>query len=156
MKKVKFIAPLITVADIKRSRDFYENVLGQTVEADFGENVSFGGFTIHLSSHFQTLINNREVSVGGNNFELYFEYDNLEEIVEKLKAEKVEFIHELIEMPWKQFCVRFYDPDKNIIEIGETTENLSFRLHQEGYSFDDISKMFGLSVEFIEKAVKLK
>ena len=153
VNKVKFICPLITVTDMKRSRDFYENILGQTVETDFGENVSFGGFAIHLRPHFQMLIDNKDVVVGGNNFELYFEYDNVEQIVEKLKAEKVEFIHELREQPWKQLVVRFYDPDKNIIEIGETLEYLTFRLYQQGNSFDEISKMTGLDIEFIEKTV---
>jgi catechol 2,3-dioxygenase-like lactoylglutathione lyase family enzyme len=152
--KLKFMCSLITVADIKRSRDFYENVLGQKIESDYGRNVSFGGFAIHLRSHFQTLIENKEIVVGKNNFELYFEYDNLEQIVEKLKAEKVEFVHELQEQPWKQLVVRFYDPDKHIIEIGETMEYLSFRLYQQGNSFDEISKKTGLSREFIEKSVQ--
>jgi len=153
IRKVKFVCPLITVADMKRSRDFYENVLGQTVEADFGENVSFGGFAIHLRPHYQTLIDNKKVLIGGNNFELFFVCDNLEQIVEKLKAEKVEFVHELREEPWKQFVVRFYDPDKNIIEIGETLENLVFRLYQQGNSFEDISKVTGLDKGFIEKTI---
>ena len=153
VNKVKFINPLITVADMKRSRDFYENVLEQKVEFDFGENVSFGGFSIHLRPHFKMLIDNKEVVVGGNNFELYFEYDNVEQIVEKLKVEKVEFVHELREQPWKQLVVRFYDPDKNMIEIGETLEYLTFRLYQQGNSFDEISKMTGLSIEFVENTV---
>jgi catechol 2,3-dioxygenase-like lactoylglutathione lyase family enzyme len=152
--KVKFICPLITVADIEKSRDFYERVLGQTIETDFGRNVSFGGFAIHLRSHFQMLIDNKEIVVGGNNFELYFEYDNVEQIVEKLKTEKVEFVHELREQPWKQFVVRFYDPDKNIIEIGETMEYLTFRLYKQGNSFTEISTMTGLDIEFVEKTVQ--
>jgi len=152
--KLKFMCSLITVADIKKSRDFYENVLGQKVEADYGENVSFGGFAIHLLPHWKKLIDNKDVVVGGNNFELYFEYDNLEQIVEKLKAQKVEFIHELQEAPWRQLGVKFYDPDRNIIEIGETLEYLTFRLYQQGNSFDEISKLTGLSREFIEKSVQ--
>ena len=152
--KIKFMGSLITVADIKRSRDFYENVLGQKVEADYGENVSFGGFSIHLRPHFKMLIDNKEVVVGGNNFELYFEYDNVEQIVEKLKTEKVEFIHELQEAPWKQLGVKFYDPDKNIIEIGETLEYLSFRLYKQGNTLDEISKLTGMSREFIKKSVQ--
>ena len=152
--KLKFMCPLITVVDIKRSRDFYENVLGQKVEADYGRNVSFGGFAIHLRPHFQTLIDNKEIIVGGNNFELYFEYDNVEQIVEKLKTEKVEFVHELREQPWKQLVVRFYDPDKNIVEIGETMENLTFRLYQQGNSIVEISTMTGLGIEFVEKTVQ--
>jgi catechol 2,3-dioxygenase-like lactoylglutathione lyase family enzyme len=154
-EKLKFMCSLITVSDIKKSRDFYENVLGQKVESDYGRNVSFEGFAIHLRSHFQTLIENKEIVVGGNNFELYFESDNLEQIVEKLKTEKVEFIHEIQEAPWRQLAVKFYDPDRNIIEIGETMEYLSFRLHQQGNSFDEISKMTGLSREFIEKSVQV-
>jgi catechol 2,3-dioxygenase-like lactoylglutathione lyase family enzyme len=138
---------------MKRSRNFYESILGQTVESDFGENVSFGGFAIHLRPHFKMLIDNKEVAVGGNNFELYFEYDDVEEICEKLNAENVEFVHEFREQPWKQQVVRFYDPDKNIIEIGESIEHLIFRLYQQQHSADEISKMTGLDKELIEKTI---
>ena len=150
-QKIKFVCPLITVTDIKKSRDFYENTLGQRVISDYGENVGFEGFSIHLRTHFKMLIDNKEVVACGNNFELYFEYDNVEQMVEKLKSEKIEFVHELREQPWKQFVVRFYDPDKNIIEIGETMEHLIVRLHQQNYSPDEISKMTGLDKEFIDK-----
>jgi catechol 2,3-dioxygenase-like lactoylglutathione lyase family enzyme len=152
-QKVKFVCPLITVADMKRSRDFYERVLGQKVEADYGENVSFGGFAIHLRTHFKMLIDNKEVEVGGYNFELYFEYDNMVQIHEKLREEKVEFVHELREQPWRQQVMRFYDPDKNLIEIGESLEHLTLRLFRQGNSVDEISKMTGLDREFIEKIV---
>ena len=54
---MKYICPLLTVNDIKVSRDFYENLLGQTIKIDFGENVSFeGDFAIHLKTHFQKLL----------------------------------------------------------------------------------------------------
>ena len=46
--------------------------------------------------------------------------------------------------------VRFYDPDKNIVEIGESMEHLIFRLHQQNHSPDEISEMTGLDKEFIE------
>jgi uncharacterized protein YlbG (UPF0298 family) len=112
--------------------------------------VGFERFAIHLQPHFKMLIGDKEVVSGGNNFELYFEYDDLEQICEKLKDENVEFVHELREQPWKQLVVRFYDPDKNIIEIGESMEHLVFRLHQQGNSAEDISKMTGLDTNFIE------
>ena len=153
-EKVRFICSLITVADIKKSRGFYENILGQEVITDYGQNVSFGGFAIHLRPHFKTLIDEKEIVAGANNFELYFEYDDVEQIVEKLKAEKVEFVHELREQPWKQRVVRFYDPDKNIIEIGESMEYLALRLYQQGNSFADISKITGLDIEFIENTIQ--
>ena len=153
-QKIKFVCPLITVADVNRSRNFYENVLKQQVTCDYGQNVTFEGFAIHLQSHFRMLIDNKEVTSGGNNFELYFEYDDLEQIYEKLKAENVEFVHELREQPWRQLVMRFYDPDKNIIEIGESIEHLIFRLHQQNHPVDEISKMTGLEKEFIETILR--
>lgn len=54
---MKYICPLITVADIQRSRWFYETILAQTVKYDFGESVTFqGDFAIHQQAHFQQLI----------------------------------------------------------------------------------------------------
>ena len=152
---MKYICSLITVSDIKRSREFYENLLNQKIKFDFGENITFhGDFAIHLKSHFQQLIDNKEITHGGNNFELYFENDNLEEIVTKLKHNKVKFVHEIREQPWRQKVVRFYDPDKNIIEIGETMEYLAFRLSEEALTVEQISKITYMPIEFVKTSIE--
>jgi len=147
---MKFICPLITVSDIKRSRDFYEKLLNQKVKYDFGENVTFhGDFAIHLKSHFKELIDNKEIKQGGHNFELYFEFDEIEKLVNTLKTSNVVFVHELREQAWKQKVVRFYDPDNHIIEVGESMEHLVFRLQKEGLSIKQISKLTGMSVALV-------
>jgi len=154
---MKFICSLITVTDIQRSREFYENLLNQKVKYDFGENVTFeGNFAIHLRSHFQHLIDNKEIKTCCNNFELYFEYDNIEQIVEKLKDYGVTFIHNIREQPWRQKVVRLYDPDENIIEIGESMEFLSYRLHMNGLTIDEISKMINMPEGFVRESIKIK
>jgi catechol 2,3-dioxygenase-like lactoylglutathione lyase family enzyme len=151
---VKYICPLITVKDIVRSRDFYEDVLNQTVKYDFGENVTFNGdFAIHLQSHYSQLIDDKPIRSGGNNFELYFEYDNLDDIVVRLKEQNVEFVHDVREQPWRQKVVRVYDPDKNIIEIGESLEYLSYRLNIEGLTEEQISKIVGIPVDFVKTSI---
>ncbi|MEN6292054.1 MAG: hypothetical protein ABFD07_08600, partial [Methanobacterium sp.] len=54
---MKFICPLIVVNNMEISRNFYEKVLDQKVQYDFGENISFeSGFAIHLKLHFSDLI----------------------------------------------------------------------------------------------------
>jgi catechol 2,3-dioxygenase-like lactoylglutathione lyase family enzyme len=152
---MKYICPLITVSDIKRSRDFYEKILKQKVKFDFGENVTFeGDFSIHLRNHFKSLIDNKEIRTGGNNFELYFEYDEIDQIVEKLKENNITFVHEVREQPWRQKVVRFYDPDENIIEIGESLEFLSSRLYKEGLSIEKITSTTNMSVEFVKKSIE--
>jgi len=152
---MKFICSLVVVDDIERARDFYERILNQTVVTDFGENIGFeGGFAIHQKDHYKNLIMNNPILHRSNNFELYFEHDLLDEIVIRLKNEKIEFIHEIVEQPWKQKVIRFYDHDKNIIEIGERLEHVAYRLFTENYSIDDISKITYLSKVTIENAIK--
>jgi len=152
---MKFICALVTVSDIARSRNFYEKILNQKVKYDFGANVTFhGDFAIHLKSHFQGLIDNKEVASGGNNFELYFEFDDIEQIVEILKKNNIVFVHEMREQPWRQKVVRFYDPDDNIVEIGESLEYLSFRLHNEGISVEQIAESMLLPVDFVEGSIE--
>ena len=91
---MKYICSLITVSDIKSSRNFYESLLNQKVKYDFGENVTFhGDFAIHLQTHFKELIDDKEILHGGNNFELYFEYDDVEQIVKILKDNSISFVH---------------------------------------------------------------
>ncbi len=150
---MKYICPLIVVKDISRSRIFYEEILGQKVKFDFGQNITFyGDFSLHLASHYKALTG-KDIRSGSNNFELYFEEDDLEKTVSTLKEQNVVFVHEIREQPWRQKVVRFYDPDKNIIEIGESMVHLSLRLSKEGMSVEEISCVIQMPVIFVKKAI---
>ncbi len=151
---MKFICSLLVVENISKSRFFYETLLQQTIKFDFEENITFeGGFAIHQKTHFKSLINNYPITAKSNSFELYFEDDALESIVESLKENDIEFIHEIKEQPWRQKVVRFYDYDGNIIEIGEPLEHVAYRLHIENMPLEEISKTTYLSQEVIQKAI---
>ncbi len=152
---MKFICSLIVVEDIKRSRHLYETILGQSVKTDFGENVTFhGDFAIHQKSHFKDLINQNPITSKSNSFELYFETDELEVIVSRLKESEIEFIHEIVEQPWRQKVVRFYDYDFNIIEIGERLEHVAYRLYQENLPISEISKITYLSTNVVKQSIE--
>ncbi|MBN1315593.1 MAG: VOC family protein [Anaerolineales bacterium] len=152
---MKFICSLIVVDDVQRARFFYEEILGQKVKADYGENVTFhGDFSIHQRDHFQKLINGLPVRRKSNNFELFFEEDDLEPVVSKLEQHQVEFIHGIVEQPWKQRVVRFYDDDKNIIEIGERLEHTAFRLSRQNFSLEEIARITYLSVDDVIHAIQ--
>jgi len=152
---MKYICSLITVADIAKARYFYENILGQKVKFNFGENVTFeGDFAIHLKSHYQKLIDNREIQTGSNNFELYFEFDDIKQIEKKLIDNNIEFIHQTREQPWRQRVIRFYDLDRNIIEVGESMEFLAYRLFKEGKTITEISKIITLPIDFVKSSIQ--
>ena len=152
---MKYICPLLVVSDIKRSRKFYETVLGQKVKADFGENVTFeGDFAIHLDSHFAGLIEHKAITPGGNDFELYFEENEMEDLVQKLAETGVEFLHPVREQPWRQKVVRFYDPDRHIIEIGEPFDHLCHRLYREGKTKEEICIITYMPEIFVKASIE--
>jgi catechol 2,3-dioxygenase-like lactoylglutathione lyase family enzyme len=152
---MKFVCPLIVVNNMEASRSFYENTLNQKVQFDFGENISFeGGFAIHLKSHFSDLISISENDIvqKSNSGELYFEEEDLDSFLKKLKdIDTLEYIHGLKEQPWGQRVIRFYDPDKHIIEVGEPMESVVKRLLSKGLSVEETSKRTLMPEEFVRQ-----
>jgi len=155
---IKFMGPLLVVEDLQRSRRFYEGLLGMKVQNDFGVNVSFeGNLAIHLKEHFQGLLGGPErfpVVFGAHYGEMYFESDEMEAVLLRLKQAGVEFIHELVEQPWGQRVMRFYDPDRHVIEIGEQMEAVFIRMHQQGLTAQQIQQKTGMPLEFVEAVLK--
>ncbi|HEX2954465.1 MAG TPA: VOC family protein [Bacillota bacterium] len=151
---MKYVCSLIVVEDIERSRAFYEQILQQKVLVDFGANVSFeGGFAIHLKEHYEKLIGGLPPVFGSHSFELYFETDAIDEIERELKKEGAEFLHNIEEQPWGQRVLRVYDPDRHIVDVGETMESLVARLHGQGKSVDEIHQKTSLPREYVEMLI---
>ncbi|GAA0176632.1 glyoxalase [Clostridium sediminicola] len=154
---MKFKCPLVVVSNIDIARNFYEKVLNQKVKYDFGENVTYeGDFAIQLKPHFANMITINEDRILGesNNFELYFEENNIDGFIDKLKSNKeIQYIHDLIEHPWGQRVIRFYDPDKNIIEVGECMESVVKRFLNRGLSIEETAKRTQHPIEFVEKCL---
>ena len=152
---MNYKAVLLVVEDINKSRYLYENVFSQKVIADYGEDIFFEGFTIHQRKHFEKLLN-ISVTFRSNSCELYFEEDNLEKISELIKKNNLELVHDIIEQPWKQKAIRFYDYDKNLIEIGESFKGMAYRLYTEKYDINDILKYSFLTKEELEEVIREK
>ncbi|MGI5839381.1 MAG: VOC family protein [bacterium] len=153
---MKYVCALIVVEDMVRARDFYENVLGQKLKYDFGENIQYeGGFSLHLGAHYRRLLGVEEhVPVrAAHNYELYFETDALDETYDRLRRYSVRFLHELREQPWGQRVMRIYDPDENVIEIGESMEAVARRFHRQGMTPAEICRRTSLPSEFVAAAL---
>jgi hypothetical protein len=133
-------------------------VLDLEVEFDFGEDVKFkSAFSIHLKDHYEQLIGggaDHKITQKSNNFELYFETDDVAGDYKRLQEVKVEFVHELREQPWGQQVMRFYDPDWHIVEIGETMQAVVLRFHDEGHSIEDICRKSSMPKEFVQMVLK--
>ena len=120
---MKFHSTVIFVKDIERSKDFYTGFLDFSIDHDFGKNVILSnGLTlweIQVSHQISKELQTNNVS---NRFELYFESEDLEKVVNLLEKNGTGFLHKIHEEPWGQKTIRFFDPDNHLIEIGEPLE----------------------------------
>lgn len=158
--EMKYKLPLIVVADMERSRKFYEELLGQKVILDFGANITFeGDFSLQTRDSWRGFIGDSEDTVifRPNSFELYFEEKNFEEFIEKLKDYNgVELVHDVREYSWGQHVIRFYDPDKHIIEVGESMERVIGRFRDQGMTVEEIAERTQHPLAFVNNALKTK
>ncbi|TXT62000.1 MAG: Glyoxalase/bleomycin resistance protein/dioxygenase [Promethearchaeota archaeon] len=85
---------------------------------------------------------------------LYFEFDNLDKLFETITEREVKIIHPIIEHAWGQRGFRIYDPDDHIIEISETMEAVILRLHNQGWTIDEIKKASMMPEDFIKMTLQ--
>jgi catechol 2,3-dioxygenase-like lactoylglutathione lyase family enzyme len=150
---MKFIYTLIAVKNIDRSKQFYREVLGLEVMADFGANVTLtGGVALQTAETWKEFIHKQdeEILFRNNACELYFEEDDIDAFAVRLDHKKnIEYIHPLLEHPWGQRVVRFYDPDKHIIEVGENMVLVVKRFLDAGLSVEETAVRMNVPVEYV-------
>ena len=151
---MRYTCTLIAVRDIEKSKQFYHGVLGLDVVADFGANVTLtGGIALQTVDFWQGFIHksDEEIIFGNNACELYFEEDNIDAFAARLNTIKnIEYINPLIEHSWGQRVVRFYDPDKHIIEVGENMMMVVQRFIDAGLSIEETAARMDVPVEYVK------
>ena len=100
---------------------------------------------------YKAFIGKEEISFGGDNFELYFEEDDFDSFAEKLKECDVEYVHPVIEHSWGQRVVRFYDPDKHIIEVGENMQAVTRRFRANGMTPEQVAQRMDVPLSYINE-----
>ena len=151
--------PALFVKDIEASKKFYSDILGLSVDLDFGKNVVYkNGFSIWeiQNSHIiPSLLGLDQISNSKiNRFELYFETEELPGIYATLKSKDVRFLHEIHEEPWGQQTIRFFDPDNHLIEIGESMKQFVSRFYRQGLTIEQVSGRTSVPVETVKKLIK--
>ncbi|WP_394918620.1 VOC family protein [uncultured Robinsoniella sp.] len=147
---MKYGGTLIAVKDMEKARYFYETVMEQKVTMDLGAHVSFEG-GLSLQSNYGELVGTELVPLcKENNFQLYFETDDLEKWYDKIKLlPEIEFLHGIKEYPWGQRVMRFYDYEQHIIEAAESMESVVKRYLTLGLPVAQIAEKTMLPEAFI-------
>lgn len=144
--------PLLAVKDINHARKFYEELLGLTVISDYGINIAFScGLALQQDFDWLLSIPKEDIAHKPNNFEIYFEEDNFDGFVLKLKdMPDIDLLHDVREHGWGQRVIRFYDPDGHIIEVAEKLKAVVNRFLAEGMSMQQTSERMDVSLQDLE------
>ena len=150
MKTLKYTSTLIAVADMEISKQFYHDVLGLEIVADFGDNVTLdGGIALQTMNTWKTFIRTDNLVLPNNAGELYFEEEDMDTFCDHLKKFDICYVHPLFEHRWGQRVVRFYDPDKHIIEVGEKLDAVILRFMENGLSAEETAVRMDIPFDFV-------
>ena len=152
---MKIKNPMLIVTDIDKSVEFYKKVLGLRVIMDFGANKTLtGGLALQSLESWQEFIETGDVVFGSNSSEVYFEEENFDIFTDKLKKCAVEYVHPVKEHSWGQRVVRFYDPDKHIIEVGENIKTVCKRFLDNGMTPEQVAERMDVPMKFVNACMR--
>lgn len=155
---MRYQCALLAVRDVKKSVAFYQRWFGMEIEVDLGWNVGFKG-GLALQEHFAELLGLPQDSVveRSHNMELYFDCEDLDTFAENLLADpSVEWVHPVKEYPWLQRVLRIYDPDRHILEVGESMPMVFKRVHAQGHSIEETAAMTQHPVAYVRGVLEGK
>jgi hypothetical protein len=66
----------------------------------------------------------------------------------------LDYLHDLVEEPWGQRTIRFYDPDNNLIEVGEAMDTFVRRIASTGKIAAEVSAITTIPEEIIRKILE--
>ena len=154
---MKYTSTLIAVSDMEKSKQFYHDVLGMNVVADFGANVTLdGGLVLQTLDTWKTFIRTDNVVLPNNAGELYFEDEDMDAFCGHLKQFDICYVHPLFEHHWGQRVVWFYDPDKHIIEVGEKLDAVILRFMEQGLSAEETAVRMDIPVDYVTACLEKK
>ena len=152
---MKMKNPMLVVADIEKSVEFYKTVLGLRVIMDFGANKTLtGGLVLQTLETWREFIDTDDILFGSNSSEVYFEEDDFDQFAARLKMCEVEYVHPIKEHSWGQRAVRIYDPDRHIIEIGENIKMVCKRFLDGGMTPEQVAERMDVPIKFVNACMR--
>lgn len=150
--------PLYVVRDLKQSIAFYQDVLGLEVIADFGANVTLtGGLALQTLESWAGFLGKdaEAIRFGGNDAEVYFETDDFDAFLKTLRMfPEVKQVAPPLEHRWGQRVVRIYDPDRHIVEVGESIAKVCKRFIESGLSEEGVARRMDVPLDSVRRWLK--
>lgn len=152
---MNYTSTLLAVSDLGKSLRFYREVLGLEVIQDFGANVTLtGGIALQTLNTWREFIGGKPVTLRSHTGELYFEEEDMDGFLERLKTQEVSYVHPPLEHRWGQRVVRLYDPDGHIVEVGEDMTRVVKRFAAGGMTPEQIAQRMDVSLAYVREQLE--
>ena len=152
---IKYNSVVLFCKDIERSKIFYQDMFMLDIELVIGGLVTYScGISLWEQKDAKEQLYPGTDQISSPEYpiqELYFETDEIVEFSTLLIEKKIRILHPVTTTPWNQRTIRFFDPDGNLIEVGESMDHIVRRLSKEGLSFEEISQKTWFPIEIIKK-----
>mgnify|MGYP000851908891 FL=1 len=143
---ISYTAAVLLTRQYDRMADFYRNVLEQKIRYDFDGCIQFeSGLSIWQVREDHPVSKALSSRGGGNAaLEICFETEDMDAQAARIAEAGVMLAHGVIEENWGQRTLRFFDPDGNLVELGESMPAFCKRMHLSGMSVEEIRKRTGI------------
>lgn len=150
---MRYTAALLSVADVRVSRAFYQELFGLEVDHDYGINVSFTcGLALQQNFAWLTGVPADSVMKQSHNLELCFETEDFDGFLKRLDRRlDIRRLGDVVEQGWGQRVVRLYDPDGHLIEVGEDMGMVVRRFLASGLTMEEVSARMDVSLGDLKK-----
>lgn len=150
---MRYTAALLSVADVRVSRAFYQELFGLEVNHDYGINVSFTcGLALQQDFAWLTGVPADSVMRQSHNLELCFETEDFDGFLKRLdRRPDIRRLGDVVEHGWGQRVVRLYDPDGHLIEVGEDMGMVVRRFLASGLTMEEVSARMDVSLGDLKK-----
>jgi lactoylglutathione lyase len=150
---IKFQSTVLITNKFDDMTYFYKSVLKQEIDLDFGNCIGFKcGLSIwELKPEYpiSKALGNTFNKNLNRNLEICFETEDLDKIVSEINDKNISYLHGIIEEKWGQRTIRIYDPEENLVEIGESTSCFVKRFHRSGMKAEEIATRTSVPVDLV-------
>jgi catechol 2,3-dioxygenase-like lactoylglutathione lyase family enzyme len=155
---IRFHSSVLITNNLEKLKTFYCQLLKQEIEHDFGTCVIFKcGLSVWALLPTHPVAKIAGVTNAGNQrMELCFETENFDEVYDNLKRQHLNLLHDVIEELWGQRTIRFFDPDGNLIELGESILCFVWRLYNSGMNIGEIVSKTSVTEDNVRKYIEEK
>nr|WP_319540323.1 VOC family protein [uncultured Methanospirillum sp.] len=150
---IKYHSVVLICRDLQISRTFYQELFDLTIELEIeGLTTFIGGISLWDRAFASGLLyKGADISKPPERpgQEIYFETDEIDAFFSRITSRGVKLLHPIEKTPWQQRTVRFFDPDENLIEVGESMEEVIRRIAREGHTPEEVADLTFMPIEII-------